>query len=295
MRRLSRQVRTLSRFVSNSQDKQRPPLIDIAGATFYRHHPSSSSRENSSLFPDLTFTVSSFAHPTQHWAVLSPSASARAGFLEILRSKYICAPPTARTYPYLLTDEIQAKDPHLRNPSKAIQYVGFDAERGNLGGSSMRGAYLSARYEARREETDFSLLDYLKGDTELNPAENPGTAIDEDLLARVVEDLRLQSLVDMAVSNLSNGQTRRARIAKTLMTKPELLLLDGAFSTSLPQSTCVVWTQLIDTYSGTRSANQSTPVIATEPACRSSCATDIAFSQAAGPYSTLDDSSHLCH
>ena len=34
----------------------------------------------------------------------------------------------------------------------------------------------------------------------------------------------------MPVANLSNGQTRRARIAKALLNKPELLLLDDPFS-----------------------------------------------------------------
>ena len=236
LRRFQAQKLTFLRSLTYSDNIQRPALIDITRATFYRDHPSSSA-ENHVLFPSLTFTLPSFAHPSQHWAVLSSSASARTAFLEVLRSRYVCAPPTARTYPYLSTTEILAKDPHLRTPSKAIQYVGFDAERGSLGGSSVRGAYLSARYEARKEETDFSLLDYLKGNTELNPAETPGHTVDGDLLARVLEELRLQGLMDMPVSNLSNGQTRRAKIAKTLMAKPELLLLDGPFSRSLLQFT----------------------------------------------------------
>ncbi|KAI9713605.1 MAG: hypothetical protein M1820_000988 [Bogoriella megaspora] len=210
---------------------QKPNLVQIKGATFYRHHPSSTnSASNRPLFPDLTFTIPSFASPLEQWAVVSPSASVRTAFLDILRSKHVCIPPTARTYPYLNTEEVRLKDPHLRNPARAIQYVGFDAERGGLGGSNMRGAYLSARYEARKEELDFSLMDYLKGDTELNPAEKAGDKIDQNLLARVIDDLKLEALIEMPVGNLSNGQTRRARIAKTLMTKPELLLLDGPFN-----------------------------------------------------------------
>ena len=242
--RLSQQTRGLSRSRPTSYGERPLALIDISEATFYRHHPSPRSTtglNNPPLFPGLTFSLPSFAHPDRHWAVLSTSASARTAFLEILRSKHICVPPTARTYPFLLSDEIYDKDPHLRNPSRAIQYVGFDADRGGLGGNSMRGAYLSSRYEARKEETDFSLLDYLKGNTELNPAEKPGDTIDEGLLAKVLQDLKLQGLVDMPVSNLSNGQTRRARIAKTLLTKPELLLLDGPFSMSFGLPSCNLW------------------------------------------------------
>ncbi|KAJ9669385.1 hypothetical protein H2201_000252 [Coniosporium apollinis] len=214
---------------------QQLPLISISNATFYRQHPASVAPAghdvppNPPLFPGLTLSLPSHASPNQHWSILSPSSSARTTFLQVLRGQYLCFPPTARSYPYLSSPEIAAKDPRLRSPATAIQYVGFDAERGGLGGSSTQGAYLSARYESRREETDFSVIDYLRGNTELNAAEELVQHPPEDLLERVVGDLRLDALVDMPVSNLSNGQTRRARIAKALLARPELLLLDGPF------------------------------------------------------------------
>jgi len=221
------------------------PLIRISNATFYRQNPKESHSsppavaqhehdsneavpldQNPPLFPNLNFTLQSQGNPNEHWSVISPSSGARTTFLHILRGQNLCFPPIARSYPYLASHS----DPRLRYPGHAIQYVGFDAERDDkLSGGGMRGAYLSARYEARREETDFSLMDYLLGNTELNADQTLVQHPEEALLKQVMTDLKLESLGQYPVSNLSNGQTRRARIAKALLSKPELLLLDGPF------------------------------------------------------------------
>ena len=201
-------------------------VISIKNATFYQRYPSldDSKGSNPAIFPGLTFTLPKEGgkRKPQYWSVTSPSSIARTTFLRILAGQHICIPPTARSYPYL--SEIK------KSPQHAVKYVGFDAERGSsVGGSSVRGAYLSARYESRREETDFSVHDYLTGHTELNALEQEENAIDKNALAEITTQLNLTKLLNMPVANLSNGQTRRARIAKALMDRPEVLLLDGPF------------------------------------------------------------------
>jgi len=232
--------RSLSLFAQHVRSGQ-ANLIQIRNGTFYREHPSADRKESSSsnppLFPGLEFDVpatpqkdvGSPIRKSQHWAVIS--ATDGTTFLEILQGSHLCFPPTARTFPYLASEEIEQKDHRLRIPSRAIQYVGFGSGKGHDFGSGIRGAYLSARYESRREETDWSVLQYLKGETELNPGQDLGDKhVETPLLDRVIVDLRLQKLVSMPVSSLSNGQTRRARIAKALLGRPELLLLDEPFS-----------------------------------------------------------------
>ncbi|KAG9247081.1 P-loop containing nucleoside triphosphate hydrolase protein [Calycina marina] len=200
-----------------------------AGGAFYRNHPRAATENNPKLFPNLTFIVPSSVKPPknqEHWAIIGPSSSGKTTFLQILRGQHVSLPAKARTYPYLESPTVTLKDPGMRVPSRAIQYVGFDGEKG-LGEQAPRSAYLSSRYESRREETDFSVLDYLKGNTELNPLQDIGAnKVDEKGLKLVIHDLRLGDLINMPVSNLSNGQTRRARIAKALLSNPELLLLD---------------------------------------------------------------------
>ncbi|KAJ5356140.1 hypothetical protein N7517_010749 [Penicillium concentricum] len=210
------------------------PFIRIQDGTFYKNYPTAEDSSNPALFPNLNFILPALQTPSstetspQHWAIIGPSD--RTDLLHILRGQHICIPPSARSYPYLLTDKIAEKDPRLRSVENAIQYVGFSGEgSGAIGG--IRGAYLSARYESLREETDWTLLQYLRGQTSLNPmeGEEEGTLHDEQFLRRTTRSLDLECLLNLPVANLSNGQTRRARIAKAILSKAELLLLDEPF------------------------------------------------------------------
>ncbi|RDW70493.1 putative ABC transporter [Aspergillus mulundensis] len=216
-----------------SSQPSAPPLIRIENGTFYQSYPTPEDEAkgtNPPIFSNLDFLLPSnpASGQQQHWAVIG--ASGRTQFLNVLRGQYISIPPTARSYPYLLTDEVAKKNPQLRYPGHAIQYIGFSGEgSGAIGGT--RGAYLSARYESLREETDWTVRQYLRGQTSLNPLEEDkeGLIRDEAYFTDIVTQLRLHDLLDMPVANLSNGQTRRTRIAKALLGRPELLLLDDPF------------------------------------------------------------------
>lgn len=209
------------------------PIVKITNGTFYRQHPSSKPAPgqeavpNPPLFPNLTLSLPSSSTPNQHWAILSPSSNIRTAFLQILRGQLLCVPPTARSFPYLQSPEITENNPNLRYPERAIEYVGFDVERKAFG-----GAYLSARYESLKEDTDFTVQRYLTGIVTMNPGEEElkAKSVDEATMRRVMKDLELERFLEKPVSMLSNGQSRRARIGKALLARPEVLCLDAPFS-----------------------------------------------------------------
>ena len=69
----------------------------------------------------------------------------------------------------------------------------------------------------------------MAGRTELNALEREASAAEREALKEVEEQLDLGRLMEMPVANLSNGQTRRARIGRAVMEAPEVVLLDGPF------------------------------------------------------------------
>ena len=107
--------------------------------------------------------------------------------------------------------------------------MGFDVERKAFG-----GAYLSARYESLKEDSDGTVKRYLTGIVTLNPGEEElkAKSVDEGLMRKVMKDLELERFLEKPVSMLSNGQSRRARIGKALLSGPEVLCLDAPFSKS---------------------------------------------------------------
>jgi hypothetical protein len=203
-----------------------PPVINITNATFHRAAPPPTDPTTPAndaprpLFPDLTFRLDADPPAPLSWAVLGASSTTRTLFLSALRGLLPATPPSSVSYPLL--------DARARARSRAIQYVGFDAERGARG---LANAHMAARYESHREAGDFSLRRFLEGRTELNPADGEGRARpDGALFERCVRDFMLARLLDMPVSRLSNGQTRRALIARALLSGPEVLMLNSPFS-----------------------------------------------------------------
>ena len=110
-----------------------------------------------------------------------------------------------------------------RNPHDCVSRVSFTAQRRSADGSFYD---YTARYGAVREDDRLTLRETLF--SQVTDAE------DKAALGDLAERLDLKHLLDLPFIVLSNGQTRRARVAKALLAKPELLLLDEPLSKLLP-------------------------------------------------------------
>lgn len=128
------------------------------------------------------------------------------------------------------------------DPFTSLVFVSFGNRRRVAGGEFYD---YSARYGAVREEDSITLRQSMFPETipsafpELELPRVDGDApkgmSDEErrLFDLLVEKVGLRAFLDLPIIALSNGQTRRARIIKAVLRKPELLLLDEPLSASL--------------------------------------------------------------
>jgi molybdate transport system ATP-binding protein len=166
------------------------------------------------LFQDLSLRL----EPGQHWALAGPSGAGKSALLAALAGQLLLTGGAA-TYPAL---EAAARHRHPTDPLAAwrqvVSLVGTRAPfRARPGGSAL---YYQQRYEATAAEEVPTVREYLTAE----PTPAPGAAWTYE---RVVDRLRLRHLQAQPLIQLSNGETKRLRLAKALLRNPLLLLLDN--------------------------------------------------------------------
>lgn len=147
--------------------------------------------------------------PTQKWAI---TGTHKSRFLQGLAGQFTAVPAKSRTYPFL-ENKVW--------PATACSLIMFDTD--------IKPAYLAARYEFFREAEDADLEAFLRSAFHADATDMEALEHQEKIFKAVVERLGLTSMLKQWVVTLSNGQNRRARIARGLLKSPRLLLADEPF------------------------------------------------------------------
>lgn len=204
----------------------KPPLdhciLTIKNAIFTRTAPVTRKALSVFLKPIKSFEIVSSPSNPVAWGILGP---AKGDFLSVIAGKFIATPGASRTYPALSRG----------HGSLQIQYLNF---RDNSG---LDHAHVSARYESysykgvlEMSDDVNSVRNYITGANNYNRVE---LSSDDDLTEHLLKLFNLGAHKDKWINTLSNGQRRRARIAKALYSRPRLLVIDDPFLGLDPQAT----------------------------------------------------------
>lgn len=150
--------------------------------------------EGIAVLSGITWTV----QPGEAWAVVGSTASGKTTLLEAVQGKHRVVAGTHAL------------------PMGTTRLVAFQEESRTF---SYAGHYYQQRYEFADSDEPLSVEQFLL-------ARTPATVVDARAAAA---SLGIADHLGQPFLTLSNGQTRRARIAKALLAQPDWLLLDDPF------------------------------------------------------------------
>ncbi|EIW72011.1 hypothetical protein TREMEDRAFT_25255 [Tremella mesenterica DSM 1558] len=175
----------------------RLPLVRLLPhAGVYRYGTPTTSPSAAILrLADKGWTISQA--PKEGWAVVGDTDGRKLAVETLLSRHRISPNPPPGAFPYLTETSQTIRHLAFARPPPSGEFIDF-----------------TARYGALQEEDRLTFRDQLKKYGSSKEIEN------------VSKTLGISHLLDLPGVSLSSGQTRRARIASALLTKPGLLLLE---------------------------------------------------------------------
>ena len=153
----------------------------------------------SPILRDLSLTI----HAGETWGIVGPSGSGKTILAELL---------AGRRHP----DAGSISWPTFDNPTTAVHRLAFREDSWLF---SYSRHYYQQRFNFVEPQDDLTLDAFLRS----------GSTVSEIEIQEAATKLRIESLQSLSLIKLSNGQMRRARIARALLNKPQWLLLDDPF------------------------------------------------------------------
>lgn len=192
------------------------PLIELINATFRRFGAATAGSTPAGFaLTDLTWTL----RPGDQWAILGPTGSGKSLFLDALAGKVGVAAGKRR----------YAADLSLTQICLVPRDFSFDRR---VAGAAQ---FYQQRYSADAAQVAPTVWAVLQEQVRpvgtVNPASVtlPPPAYADDWLAEVAQTMQIAHLLDRPLTSLSNGETRRTLLARSLLRRPRVLLLDSPF------------------------------------------------------------------
>jgi len=152
------------------------------------------------IFRDLNWTI----REGETWAIVGPVGSGKTTLAEMILGRH------------RLIEGVLQWPALNRPPADAIRRVSFKEESRAF---SYSKHYYQQRFNFIEPDDDISLDTFLRVDRVTTDAE----------VQRIAEQLGIAHLLALSLIKLSNGQMRRARLARALLAQPEWILLDEPF------------------------------------------------------------------
>lgn len=202
------------------------PLVHIPPCSI---HALGAPPSSPPLFTSFAWTI----HPSHAWCVLGSGTTSKSTLLSLLAGAHRLHPPPPPPHGRFPRWSAAGADPF-----REVAEVSF-AHRARGAGAGFLD--YSARYGAVREEDRITLRERL--------FKEGGGGMD-GRKKEVLERLGLRELLDLPYVALSNGQTRRARVARALISAPGMLVLDEPLSRCCSVLTRTTIAEMMHSWSG---------------------------------------------
>lgn len=210
-----------------SPSNVKPPIFQLKNSNVFAFGTPSDDLSKA-LFRNISWTIAN----EDSWAIISSNSASpdtKRNLISTVLAQTRFSPSTSGSHPILATLPLRPRPAHqgsvdrLPTVDDLIQVVSFKTR---LSGSNFED--YTARYYSIRDGDKLTVRQHLKDNMPYFKEEKEGE-VESDIF-EAAKALEMESFLELPLVTLSNGQTRRIRIIRALLARPELIILEEPFS-----------------------------------------------------------------